>query len=126
MRQLTRGRIRPSLPVDIADVGGKLAAPALLGRIVLLRRVDGAQMRLRDATADEAVRDSIAALAEQRARLARVLPDYWRTELAETLKREALTLSAAFVSVPVVAVEVPNSSDPGDAVSRLARALGLP
>ena len=126
VRRLTRGRIRPSLPVDIADVGGKLAAPTLLGRIVLLRRADGAQMRLRDAAADEAVRDSIAALSEQRARLARILPDRWRTELAERLEGEALTLSAAFALVPVVAVEVPNSSDPGDAVTRLAGALGLP
>jgi hypothetical protein len=96
VRRLTRGRIRPSLAAGIADIGGEVAAPALLGRIVLLRRVGGGEMRLRDSTADDAVRDSIAALSEQRARLARVLPDQWHTELAATLEGEGRTLSAAF------------------------------
>ena len=126
VRRLTRGGIRPSLPVDIADIGGKVAAPAPLGRIVLLRPVGGAEMRLHGATAKEAVSDSTSTLSEQRARLARVLPDRWHTELAATLEEEARTLSAAFASVPVAAVEVPYSSNPGDAVSRLAKALGLP
>jgi hypothetical protein len=126
VRLLTRGRIRPSLAVDIADLGRQVAPPGPLGRIVLLKRVAGDQMRLRDATADEAVRDSIAALSEQRARLARVLPDQWHTELAATLEGEGRTLSAAFASVPVTAVEVPESSDPGDAVTGLADVLGLP
>jgi len=126
VRRLTGGRVRPSLPVDIADIGGKVAAPSPLGRIVLLRRVDGDEMRVRDASVDDAVSDSISALSEQRARLARLLTDNWRAELAATQEEEARTLSLAFGSVPVTAVDVPISSDPGQAVSRLAEALGLP
>jgi hypothetical protein len=125
VRRLTGGRVRPSLPVDIVEIGGD-AAPSPLGRIGLLRRVDGDEMRVRDASVDDAVSDSISALSEQRARLARLLTDNWRAELAATQEEEARTLSLAFGSVPVTAVDVPISSDPGQAVSRLAEALGLP
>jgi hypothetical protein len=125
-RRLTWGSVRPSARVDAAQIGGRLAVPTALGRVVLLRRVTGAQLRLTDAGADEAVRDSVATLTEQRARLASILPDDWRSGLAATLEKEARTLSAAFASVPVIAVEVPQTNDPASAVSRLARLLTLP
>ena len=125
IRTMTRGQVRPSLPVEIADIG-TVAPPTPLGRIVLLRRAAGNEVRLRDATSEEAVADSIAILSEQRARLTRILPVDWHAELGAAQEEEARALSAAFASVPVKAVEVAQSRDPREIVTRVAGVLGLP
>jgi len=123
----TGGRIRPSLAVDAAVVGGAFdAAPRRAVRIVLLERGAGAErVDVAMSGVAEAVAWSQAILEEQRARLVRHLPDDWAARVAAIHPLEAEMLSDAMRGVPIERVRLPGGWTARRAVDAAARALGF-
>ncbi len=128
LRVVTRGYVAPSMAVPAAVFAGRQPdGPVPLGAVVLLERSSSAmELTAEDASAETAVSWSLAALTEQRRRLAATLGPAWAQDLQLTAERERATLMAALGPVPVRRIQVPGGWGAATGVSALADALGVP
>jgi hypothetical protein len=121
----SRGFVRPSLGVDIAELGGRWdPRPREAARIVLLERtrdVQSAQLQATDL--DEALDWATTILAEQRARLCRHLGAEWRARVAAAETRERAILTEAMAGVAVERLRLPDDWPAARAIDAAGTAL---
>jgi hypothetical protein len=124
-RTLTAGWLTPSLALSGAAFGQATLPDAVpLGHIVLLSRSPlPGRVQVEQATTGEAIEFGLAALREQRSKLADGR-EAWRQALAGLERQEARLLGRAFACVSVSRVVAPTPLD-GNGVARLAEQLGL-
>lgn len=123
----TRGFIRPSLAVDLTELGGRWdAGPRRAARIVLLERIANVDaVDVRAASAADAVAWGRTLLREQRARLASMLSPEWAARLAIVEAREQEILAHSMSGVPIEHIRLPVHWAAPLAVESASRALGL-
>jgi hypothetical protein len=107
-RVATRGYVRPSLRVDIAELG-PVATDARLGRVVVLERTTNRSTETSaPATADEIIALLDGVLREQRRHLAALGPS-WRSALDDVAVSERSVLMTALAGVPIERLRIPAS-----------------
>jgi hypothetical protein len=127
MRVLTRGYVRPSLPVSPRVFGQQHPAGAVpLGRVVVLERSD----RVEALTVVGADRSAVVAtterlLEQQRERVSAAGDDRWRGAIDAARRAEADVLSGALDGRPLERLLIPGRWEAARAVAELARALGI-
>jgi hypothetical protein len=128
MRVASAGRVAPSLALNASAFGGPMVESLPVRRVILLTPAgQGAgELATSEVEADIAIKRAAEVLSAQRQRLQRVIGHAWQAHLRRTVALERVILSAAFASVPITEVTVPQLPDPGPAIDALARLLGLP
>jgi len=123
----TRGFVRPSLGVDIEELGGRWdPRPREAARVVLLERTpDVASPQLQATDLDEALDWATTILAEQRARFRRRLGTEWQARLTAAETHERAILTEAMAGVAVERLRLPDDWPAASAIDAAATALGL-
>ena len=123
----TRGFVRPSLGVVVAELGGRWdPGPRTAIRAVLLERSrDVASVESQPADSGDAIRWAHELLSQQRARIARVNDPGWASRLAVATDREAGILASAFAGVPIERLRIPDRWSARHSIEAAADALGL-
>ncbi len=124
---VTRGFIRPSLPVDRVALGGRwLSGASRPYRIVIIERGgSGNQLRLESVDRDRAVAVATTLLGEQRARLVKLGGDAWAGASRAALTLEARTFERLLEGLRVERLVVPAAWGAAAAVAATARSLDL-
>jgi hypothetical protein len=123
----TRGRLRPSLPVDRTELGASVdAAPGGVGRVVLVETgVPAVALGLERAS----VGDVLVAMAHlaraQRARFCRVAAAEWHLVAESVARRELDIVAAGVARAEIVRLRIPRGWPAVEAVDGLARVVGV-
>jgi len=125
LRTVTRGFASPPVRVPLSLFGAAPPRAALpLARIAVVRRsADVSDLVPTVMETEQAVREAIDILAEQRLRLEEAGRPCWSDALVETLERERAILSSAFAGIPILDVSVPNEWIAPRAIAALADLL---
>jgi len=126
-RTVTAGWLAPSLSAAPESFGlAGQAAPAPVGRIILLKRGAGpGDVKVTRTISSEALRLATAVYEEQRSRLSGGSNE-WSAATVVTARQESSILGRAFALVPVWRVEVPTPLGPEALAALTERILALP
>jgi hypothetical protein len=125
--RLTRGYVRPSLAVDLADMGHRPAVGTVAIRRVLLLEPRAAVVDMEVTTGDMTTMLAGAhdVIESQRARLWSVAPQGWREAAAPIAAQEQEILRSALNGLPFERVRIPAGWPPQRSIDALAQLIGL-
>ena len=126
VRRLTGGFVAPPVRVRPTDLGRATPrAPHALARVVVVERGGTAgELHVTELDVDAAVEQALAILDEQRTTLRGAQSPAWRAALARVRAQEEGVLRAAFRSVRIERVRVPNRWGAPEAIAALAEFVG--
>lgn len=124
---VTRAFVRPSLAVDVAELGGQWdATPRRATRVVLIERSsEVTNVQIGSANAAAASTWAQAILAEQRAKLRRLDDAAWAARIEAAEVREAEILAEALAGIAIRHVRIPEGWPAARAIEATAGALQL-
>lgn len=127
VKTATRGWVSPSLAVSAADLGQAQFGAAGLGagRIVIIRRAATDRVEREAVPAEVAVEEVRSLLRDQRRAIAVRAEPAWADALDRTEALEAATLRSALAGRSIERLTLPSRWSAADAVSELARVLGV-
>jgi hypothetical protein len=123
----TRGYVRPSLPVDRSELGGRWVTDASRPcKVVIIERGGpGDDLRRDSVDRDHAISVAAMLLQEQRARLVELGGEAWAAASRATLELERTILGKMLGGSPVERLVVPSAWNAAKAVASTERLLGL-
>jgi hypothetical protein len=125
--RLTRGYVRPSLAVDLADMAHTRAVGSMAIRRVLLLEPRAPVVDMEVTTGDMTTLLAGAhdVIESQRARLWSVAPEGWREATAPIAAQEQEILRSALDGLPFERVRLPAGWPPQRSIDALAQLIGL-